>query len=148
MTLRERVRPSAGLIPFLCIFALPWWLATAGLALAHGTHPQFISPESEEAVQNVLVLHVESTEHDFPYVHVTIRPYSETTGEMSEATVGATAKQAESWSGLIPIGPDGYLQHIDVAAWSPGLYEIELRLIGDFMEHTEQRVFSVVAGSK
>lgn len=111
-------------------------------ALAHGTHARFLAPQPGEATTGSVKVHIDETPKSFPYVHLTIRR------QLALLTAPVAKRKAgkELWSGLVPLSEAGYVQALDVSGWTPGPYVIEAKFVGDFVEHTNSRVFVVAIG--
>lgn len=110
-------------------------------SLAHGTHARFLAPQAGEVVTKIVEVHVDNAPKAFPYIHLVVRQQL----ALMTAPIGKKKNGEEIWSGLVPLGDEGYFQEIDVSDWKPGPYAIEAKFVGDFVEHTNTRVF-VVSG--
>ena len=104
---------------------------------AHGSHVRFLEPGLDAMVIQELDVRIARAGPAFPYVFMAIRPYLHPWARQA----GVEADDAERWSGLVPLSPDGYVQKIDVSEWPQGLYVIEAQYVGDFVQNVQSRRF-------
>lgn len=112
---------------YLVVVTLLLLLSTAG-AHAHGVHANFVSPDEGAVLRDQMVVHVKKPAAEIPYIHISV--WQQSSGK-------------EVWSGLVPVGKDGYVQDIELANWKDDEYSIVIQFLGDPIQEKTKRMVKI-----